>query len=213
MSPTHAKMPHWLSRLLSARSTQVSAAWPLFLTPSGGGAQSDYAASSSLQSRIEICPPELWPSSLSWRGPRPTRAGRPRRGSRKVAKQQILGWVARTTVWTASGASWRAWGSWRSIGMAVAKLSQMFAEATKGAAANKPANRRLVCFSGSTPPSSACGSVLARIEVGTARVLAAGQRQERKRDRRHDCRHKNPPRTLKRRGRLGAQIWPYTCRR
>ena len=76
MSPMHAKMPHWLSRLLSARPTQVSAAWPLFLPPSGGGrpgsasvrSQSDYAASSSLQSRIEICPPELWPSSLSWRG-------------------------------------------------------------------------------------------------------------------------------------------------
>ena len=76
MSPMHANMPHWLSRLLSARPSQESAAWPLFLTPSGGGrpesasgrAHSDYAASSGLQSRIEICPPELWPSSLSWRG-------------------------------------------------------------------------------------------------------------------------------------------------
>ena len=76
MSPMHAKMPHWLSKLLPSWPAQEHVAWPLFLTPLGGDrprsalgrSQSDYVASSSLQSRIEICPPELWPSSLSWRG-------------------------------------------------------------------------------------------------------------------------------------------------
>lgn len=47
----HAKMPYWLTKLLSVRP-----------------ARREYAAPSSLQSRIEICPPELWPSSMSWRG-------------------------------------------------------------------------------------------------------------------------------------------------
>ncbi len=51
MSLMPAMLPHWLSKLLPARQ-----------------ARGDYAVSSSMHSRIEICPPELWPSSLSWRG-------------------------------------------------------------------------------------------------------------------------------------------------
>ena len=48
MNPLHAPLPPWIFRLLVRRP----AAPP----------------SSLMHSRVEVCPPELWPSSLSWRG-------------------------------------------------------------------------------------------------------------------------------------------------
>ncbi len=44
-SPT--PLPRWMSRLVARRQAPPS---------------------SLMHSRIEVCPPELWPSSLSWRG-------------------------------------------------------------------------------------------------------------------------------------------------
>lgn len=48
MNPNNASLPSWMFRLVTRRP----------LAPS----------SSLMHSRVEICPPELWPSSLSWRG-------------------------------------------------------------------------------------------------------------------------------------------------
>ena len=48
MNPLHAQMPSWMFRLVVRRPAAP--------------------ASSLMPSRIEVCPPELWPSSLSWRG-------------------------------------------------------------------------------------------------------------------------------------------------
>ena len=48
MNPHHAQLPSWMFRLVSRRP----------------GAPS----SSLIHTRTEVCPPELWPSSLSWRG-------------------------------------------------------------------------------------------------------------------------------------------------
>lgn len=48
MTSHHAYQPSWLSRLVARRPAVPS--------------------SSLLHSRVEVCPPELWPSSLSWRG-------------------------------------------------------------------------------------------------------------------------------------------------
>lgn len=48
MNPLHAQLPSWMFRLVVRRP----AAPP----------------SSLMHSRVEVCPPELWPSSLSWRG-------------------------------------------------------------------------------------------------------------------------------------------------
>ena len=48
MNPQHAAMPNWMFRLIVCREQT--------------------APSSCLPSRIEVCPPELWPSSLSWTG-------------------------------------------------------------------------------------------------------------------------------------------------
>jgi hypothetical protein len=47
MSPANAVMPHWMSRLIAPRDP--------------------VAPSSTMQSRIEVCPPEIWPSSRGWR--------------------------------------------------------------------------------------------------------------------------------------------------
>ncbi len=58
-------MPHWICRLLAPRT-----AAPI---------------SRSLPSRIEICPPQLWPSSLGWRG-RVRSWLRWSRSSRRLAK-------------------------------------------------------------------------------------------------------------------------------
>ncbi len=49
MSLAAVAMPHWMLRLLATRA----------------GAP---ASRSSLPSRIEVCPPQLWSSSLGWRG-------------------------------------------------------------------------------------------------------------------------------------------------
>ena len=46
MCPANVAPPHWMSRLMTPR--------PPSRRPS--------------PSRIEVCPPELWPSSLGWRG-------------------------------------------------------------------------------------------------------------------------------------------------
>ena len=48
MNPLHAPLPPWTFRLVVRRPAAPS--------------------SSLMHSRIEVCPPELWPSSLSWRG-------------------------------------------------------------------------------------------------------------------------------------------------
>ena len=48
MNPLHAQMPTWMFRLVVRRPAAPS--------------------SSLMHSRVEVCPPELWPSSLSWRG-------------------------------------------------------------------------------------------------------------------------------------------------
>lgn len=48
MNPHNAQLPSWMFRLVSRRP----------------GAPS----SSLTHTRTEVCPPELWPSSLSWRG-------------------------------------------------------------------------------------------------------------------------------------------------
>lgn len=48
MNPLHVTLPSWMFRLVARRP----------------GAPS----SSLMHSRVEVCPPELWPSSLSWRG-------------------------------------------------------------------------------------------------------------------------------------------------
>lgn len=48
MNPHNASPPSWMFRLVTRRP----------LAP----------YSSLMHSRVEICPPELWPSSLSWRG-------------------------------------------------------------------------------------------------------------------------------------------------
>ena len=47
MNLTTAPLPLWMFRLVSRRSSS--------------------APSSQMHTRIEVCPPELWPSSLSWR--------------------------------------------------------------------------------------------------------------------------------------------------
>ena len=47
MSPANAAMPHWMFRLIAPRGQA--------------------APSSMMHSRIEVCPPEMWPSSLGWR--------------------------------------------------------------------------------------------------------------------------------------------------
>ena len=48
MNPHTLALPSWMFRLVSRRKGSAS-------------------PSSQMQSRIEVCPPELWPSSLSWR--------------------------------------------------------------------------------------------------------------------------------------------------
>ena len=48
MNPLHAQMPTWMFRLVVRHPPAPS--------------------SSLMHSRVEVCPPELWPSSLSWRG-------------------------------------------------------------------------------------------------------------------------------------------------
>ncbi len=48
MNPNSVSLPSWMFRLVSRR-----AAAP---------------ASSLMHSRVEVCPPELWPSSISWSG-------------------------------------------------------------------------------------------------------------------------------------------------
>jgi hypothetical protein len=48
MTPAAIAMPNWMSRLITAR-------------------ESAPPSTSVLHSRIEVCPPELWPSSLGWR--------------------------------------------------------------------------------------------------------------------------------------------------
>lgn len=48
MNPHNASLPSWMFRLVTRRASAPS--------------------SSLMHSRVEICPPELWPSSLSWRG-------------------------------------------------------------------------------------------------------------------------------------------------
>ena len=48
MNPQNAQMPSWMFRLVVRRPAAP--------------------ASSLMASRIQVCPPELWPSSLSWRG-------------------------------------------------------------------------------------------------------------------------------------------------
>lgn len=48
MNPLHAQLPLWKFRLVSRRPAAP--------------------ASSLMSSRTEVCPPELWPSSVSWRG-------------------------------------------------------------------------------------------------------------------------------------------------
>ena len=48
MNTTRARLPEWMSRWVQ----RPSSAPP----------------SSVMHSRVEVCPPELWPSSLSWRG-------------------------------------------------------------------------------------------------------------------------------------------------
>lgn len=47
MNPLHAQMPTWMFRLVVRRPAP---------------------SNSLLHTRIEVYPPELWPSSLSWRG-------------------------------------------------------------------------------------------------------------------------------------------------
>ena len=47
MSPATAATPHWIFRLIAPRESAPP--------------------SSLMQSRIEVCPPEMWPSSLGWR--------------------------------------------------------------------------------------------------------------------------------------------------
>lgn len=47
MNLTTAPLPSWMFRLVSRRPA--------------------VAASSQMHTRIEVCPPELWPSSISWR--------------------------------------------------------------------------------------------------------------------------------------------------
>jgi hypothetical protein len=65
MNPLHVTLPSWMFRLVVRRSA----------TPS----------TSQMQTRIEVCPPELWPSSLSWRG-------RMKRFSDRLA-QQVAPWL------------------------------------------------------------------------------------------------------------------------
>lgn len=48
MNLLHAQMPSWMFRLVVRHPAPPS--------------------SSLMHSRVEVCPPELWPSSLSWRG-------------------------------------------------------------------------------------------------------------------------------------------------
>jgi hypothetical protein len=48
MNPLHAPLPSWMSRLVARRPAVPS--------------------SSLMHSRVEVRPPELWPSSLSWHG-------------------------------------------------------------------------------------------------------------------------------------------------
>ena len=48
MNPHNAQSPSWMFRLVSRRHSAPP--------------------SSLMHSRVEVCPPELWPSSLSWRG-------------------------------------------------------------------------------------------------------------------------------------------------
>lgn len=48
MNPQNASLPSWMFGLMSGRPSAPY--------------------SSLMHSRIEVCPPELWPSSLSWRG-------------------------------------------------------------------------------------------------------------------------------------------------
>ena len=48
MNPHHAQLPCWMFRLVSRRPAAP--------------------ASSLSHTRTEVCPPEMWPSSLSWRG-------------------------------------------------------------------------------------------------------------------------------------------------
>ena len=47
MNPLHAQLPTWMFRLVVRRPPR---------------------SNSVMHTRIEVCPPELWPSSLSWRG-------------------------------------------------------------------------------------------------------------------------------------------------
>ena len=47
MNPLHAQMPTWMFRLVVRRPA---------------------LSNSLMHTRIEVCPPELWPSSLSWSG-------------------------------------------------------------------------------------------------------------------------------------------------
>ena len=47
MNPHTVSLPTWMFRLVSRRPSP--------------------APSSVMQSRVEVCPPELWPSSLTWR--------------------------------------------------------------------------------------------------------------------------------------------------
>ena len=51
MTPANVALPHWMFRLITPRESMPPP------PPS----------SSLMQSRIEVCPPELWPSSLGWR--------------------------------------------------------------------------------------------------------------------------------------------------
>ncbi len=48
MNPQNASLPSWMFRLVTRRSSAPS--------------------SSLMHSRVEVCPPELFPSSLSWEG-------------------------------------------------------------------------------------------------------------------------------------------------
>lgn len=48
MNPQHVQLPSWMFRLVSRRGPAPS--------------------SSLMHTRAQVCPPELWPSSLSWRG-------------------------------------------------------------------------------------------------------------------------------------------------
>lgn len=65
MNPLHAQLPSWMFRLVSRRA----------------GA----ASTSQMHTRVEVCPPELWPSSLSW-------TGRVRRWSDRL-KQRATPWL------------------------------------------------------------------------------------------------------------------------